>query len=140
MADIALRALSPSLNDPLTANMCLDRITSAMCLLAQRSLPEPVRTGASERGRVVAHPYDYSDLVRAAYHHIASAAREQPIVRQRCRWCIGLVLERTVPPELGEALRRELEELESDSRCSERTDGGNAAAITGPARPTDQAE
>ena len=134
MADIALRALSPSLNDPLTANMCLDRITSAMCLLAERSLPEPVRTGASGRGRVIAHPYSYEDLVSAAYHHIANAAREQPMVRERCRWCMALVLERPAPLELREAVERELERIEREPPNSGPSAHGNLAMLSDPGR------
>ncbi len=126
MADIALRALSPSLNDPLTANMCLDRITSAVCLLGQRSLPEPVRTSESRRGRLIAYPYKYSDLIEAAYHHIAQAAQEQPMVRRHCRTCMQLALERAAPAELVEALENELERLDRESWISEWSGQGNA--------------
>ena len=109
LTDIALRALSSSLNDPLTANLCLDRITSAMCLLGARSLPDAVRTGRSGRGRLIASPYSYDDLVVAAYHHIAHAAQGQPMVQERLRTCIKLVLESLPEPDMSAALVRELD-------------------------------
>lgn len=39
LAEIAVRALSPSLNDPGTAIMCLDRLTAGLVLLVRRDMP-----------------------------------------------------------------------------------------------------
>ena len=43
-ADIAIRALSPGINDPLTAIDCIDRLTEALDRLAARELPRPIAT------------------------------------------------------------------------------------------------
>jgi uncharacterized membrane protein len=74
LSEIALRALSPGVNDPFTAIMCIDRITSGMTQLTGRALPDPVHWDSSGQPRVIAHPYTYEDLVEAAYRHIREAA------------------------------------------------------------------
>ena len=39
LVEIAVRALSPGINDPITAMNCIDRLAAALCRLAQRSMP-----------------------------------------------------------------------------------------------------
>jgi uncharacterized membrane protein len=39
LVDIAVRALSPGINDPRTANRILDRLGAALCVLSGKSLP-----------------------------------------------------------------------------------------------------
>lgn len=41
LVEIAVRALSPGINDPFTAIACLDRLGSGLCCLAQRDAPSP---------------------------------------------------------------------------------------------------
>ena len=41
LVEIAVRALSPGINDPYTAIACVDRLGSALCRLAQREMPSP---------------------------------------------------------------------------------------------------
>jgi uncharacterized membrane protein len=48
--EIALRALSPSMNDPFTARSCIDRIGQGLLLLDRRRLPRQVHV--DEDGRV----------------------------------------------------------------------------------------
>lgn len=43
LVEIAVRALSPGLNDPFTAIACVDHLGSALSRLAQREMPSPYR-------------------------------------------------------------------------------------------------
>jgi uncharacterized membrane protein len=45
LAEIAVRALSPGVNDPGTAIMCLDRLASGLVLLAVRDMPATLHRG-----------------------------------------------------------------------------------------------
>jgi len=49
LADIAVKALSPGINDPTTAMMCIDRLGEA--LIRARALPDDVRMTNNDRGR-----------------------------------------------------------------------------------------
>ena len=104
LAEIAVRALSPGINDPFTAMQCLDRITASMCHVAAR--PWPGRCRYDEQGalRVIAAPYDQRDLVRAAYGHIRDAAKSSPAVVEKLRQNLDILLARTDDPALAAAL------------------------------------
>ena len=71
--EIAVRALSPGINDPFTAGSVVERFGDALCRIAPRFLP----TGAVERdGRIVLlHPVvDYDGLTDAMFHTIRQNA------------------------------------------------------------------
>jgi uncharacterized membrane protein len=107
LAEIALRALSPSVNDPFTAIMCIDRINSAVLRLGERTLPQSVRCDAAGVPRIIAHPYSYDDLIAAAYRHIREAAEGHRQVTRHLRQSLEYVLARTHISPLREALAKE---------------------------------
>jgi uncharacterized membrane protein len=108
LAEIALRALSPGVNDPFTAIMCIDRITAAMCHLADRSLPQAIRSDHSGVVRVIAPPYEYADLVEAGYGHIRVSAATQSHVSEHLRNHIRRVMARAGDARFRRALEKEL--------------------------------
>ncbi len=71
--ELAVRALSPGINDPFTAVMCIDRIAAA--LLANRSLPESFRLDGQGVLRVVGQPYEYGTLVESAFSQIRESGK-----------------------------------------------------------------
>lgn len=80
LVEMALRALSPGINDPFTAISVLDRLGAALCELVPRHLPGPV---VVRDGRPVLHrgrPILYADLCDAMFHMIRSAATGSPAV------------------------------------------------------------
>ncbi|WP_298957171.1 DUF2254 domain-containing protein [uncultured Methylobacterium sp.] len=73
LVEIAVRALSPGINDPMTAGSVLDHLGDALCRIAPRHLP----TGAVAReGRIVlVHSVtDYDGLCDAMFHMIRQNA------------------------------------------------------------------
>jgi uncharacterized membrane protein len=79
LVEIALRALSPGINDPFTAIAVLDRLGAALCEIAPRHLPgSTVERG----GRVVLHRQvtDYAGLCDAMFHMIRQNASGSPAV------------------------------------------------------------
>lgn len=73
LAEIAVRALSPGINDPHTAISVLDRMGAALCDMRPRHLPH----GRVERdGRVVLSvpAVDYGGLVDSMFHLIRQSA------------------------------------------------------------------
>src|SRR5690606_10794017 len=46
VSDMAVRALSPGINDPTTAVHCIDRLTQILLAFGRRKPPEPLRTEA----------------------------------------------------------------------------------------------
>lgn len=79
LSEVAVRALSPGINDPFTAGSVLERFGDALCRLAPRFLP----TGVKEReGRIVLlYPVtDYDGLTDAMFHAIRQNGSGSPFV------------------------------------------------------------
>jgi uncharacterized membrane protein len=70
LVELAVRALSPGINDPATARSCIDRLEHALCDLASRRFPSPVRNDADHTPRVVACPVTFATLVDGAFAEI----------------------------------------------------------------------
>jgi uncharacterized membrane protein len=70
LVEIAVRALSPGINDPFTAMTCVDRLGESLCKLARRTVPSPYRYDEKRKLRVIAHPADFASVVDAAFNQI----------------------------------------------------------------------
>lgn len=80
LVDVALRALSPAINDANTARVVIDRLRGALTRLLRRQLPSG--RYADERGvlRVVARCHTYLDHIAQALDPIRHSAAAQPVV------------------------------------------------------------
>ncbi len=52
LVEIAVRALSPGINDPFTAVRCIDQLSAALCHLAQREIPSAYRYDDDDKGSI----------------------------------------------------------------------------------------
>ncbi len=83
LVEIALRALSPGINDPRTAISCIDRLTQALAEMIQ--LPEPPALVADDDGalRLIVRPAGFEAVIAAALDPIREAGRGQAWVLSR---------------------------------------------------------
>ncbi|MBN2883772.1 MAG: DUF2254 domain-containing protein, partial [Clostridia bacterium] len=83
MVEIAVRALSPGVNDPYTAMTCIDNLTSAMSYLAQVSFPSKYRVDKKMQLRIIADTLDFEGVLDAAFNQIRqySAGNTAVIIR-----------------------------------------------------------
>ncbi|MDA9420728.1 MULTISPECIES: DUF2254 domain-containing protein [Bradyrhizobium] len=82
LVEVAVRALSPGINDPHTALAVLDRLGAALCDLVPLHLP----TGISIRGGqpvLVVPLVQYEELLGTMFHMIRQSAGAQPVVSIR---------------------------------------------------------
>ncbi len=70
LTDIAVKALSPGINDPTTALICVDRLGEALVTLARRDRPAEVRTGRDGNVRVIVHGPPFARLIDVAFAQI----------------------------------------------------------------------
>jgi uncharacterized membrane protein len=80
MVEIALRALSPGVNDPYTAINALDWIGDAVHYLAGVSGTPPVLADTDGRARVITRAACFADLIKVAFDQIRQAAADAPAV------------------------------------------------------------
>jgi uncharacterized membrane protein len=83
LVEIAVRALSPAVNDPFTALTCIDWLTDGLCRISERELPGGVHRDAGGRIRLVEPSPDYARIVNRASDKIRQASREMPAVAIR---------------------------------------------------------
>jgi uncharacterized membrane protein len=80
--DVALKGLSPGINDTTTAIMCVDYLTAILARLAHRQLETPGRGEAGELQVIVRRP-TYADFVAEAFDQIRQNAEGNVAVIQR---------------------------------------------------------
>jgi len=73
IVDMAMRALSPSINDTTTAVMCVDYLTAILARLATRDIPSPYRY-EDDALRVIAIGQTFSGLVDESFDQIRTSA------------------------------------------------------------------
>ena len=79
LVEVAVRALSPGINDPNTAIGVLDNLGAALCDLAPRHLPTGV-TRREDRTVLFVPAVDYAGLVDAMFHMIRQNGAGSPAV------------------------------------------------------------
>lgn len=89
LVEIALRAMSPGINDPYTAVAVIDRLGAALEEIFQRALQPAVWRDKDDAVRVIAQRSDVQGLVDAAFDAIRQAAGELPTVLIRMADVLG---------------------------------------------------
>jgi uncharacterized membrane protein len=85
LADIALRALSPAVNDPATAVQAIDSLEGLLGPLATRAGPTGQLADDNGAVRVVLHLPRWEDFARSSLDDIIAAAAASPMVLLRLR-------------------------------------------------------
>jgi uncharacterized membrane protein len=70
LVEIALRALSPSLNDPFTAMLCIDHLGVSLANLAERSIPSAYRYDDEGKLRLITDRATFVGVLNAAFDQI----------------------------------------------------------------------
>lgn len=109
LVDIAIRALSPGINDANTALVVIDHLRGALSHLFSRALPPAVYR--DERGvvRVVGKYNGYTGVLDAAFHQIRQAAASQPAVVINLLSAFGRMAEHVRVAEQRDALAKHAE-------------------------------
>ncbi len=116
LVEIAVRALSPGVNDPFTAMTCVDRLASALCRLAGRDIPSPLRVDERGRLRVIAPATTFSAVVDAAFNQVRQNARTSAAVSIRLLEAIATIAASVTRPDDRTALRRHAEMVARGAR------------------------
>lgn len=92
LVEIALRALSPAVNDPFTAIRCIDVLSAGLSRLAQRNFPSAYRYDDQQTLRVIAEPTTFEYLVDHAFHQIRQFSQSDAAVTIRLLEAIALIV------------------------------------------------
>lgn len=102
LVDVAIKALSPAINDPTTAVQAIDQIEDLMRRLARRPLDSGHVADADGALRLVLLMPDWQDYLALAFDETRVFGMGSVQVIRRMRWCL-----RGLADELGDDLRAE---------------------------------
>ena len=105
LVEVALRALSPGINDPRTAMNCIDWLGASLCRLADKYDPSPYRYDEQGQLRVILKPVTFAGLTNAAFDQIRQYGRTSVAVTLHLLETITTVTEHTRQPDMYQALR-----------------------------------
>lgn len=80
MVEIAIRALSPGINDPYTANACINNLTAELCYLTGIRFPSKYRYDSDNLLRIIAESPTFDGMLGAAFNQIRQYAEGSPPV------------------------------------------------------------
>jgi uncharacterized membrane protein len=109
LVEIAIRALSPALNDTFTAMTCVDWLGDALSKISGTWNSRRLHFDAGGRLRVVSAHINYTRLVERAFDKIRQAGRGMPAIMIRQLDALIRVMRHTTDPTQRDALTRQAE-------------------------------
>jgi uncharacterized membrane protein len=107
LVEIAGRALSPGVNDPMTAVTCLDWLGAGGTVFATRELPGSVREDKQGTPRIIAAPDDFAFFVERSFGRIRQYAAADTIAGLHILRVLGEVAAACRRPDQIDLLRAE---------------------------------
>jgi uncharacterized membrane protein len=106
LVEVAVRALSPGINDPFTATVVIDRLRGALSRLMSRRLPPETLRDRSGKVRIYRQVTTYEGVLDAAFHQIRQAGSSHPAILIHMLEAIARIAEHTQLEEQRRALIR----------------------------------
>lgn len=124
LVEIAVRALSPGINDPFTAIRCIDRLSEGFCCLVEREIPSPYRYDDNHKLRIIANPVTFEGMIDAAFNQIRQYVDSSVAVRLRLLEALAEIAAHTRNNEYQDILRIHAEMINQDglNQISEKRD------------------
>ncbi len=95
LVEIAVRALSPGINDPFTAIRCIDQLSVALSHLAAKEFPSPYRYDNDNVLRLIVEPVTFTGIIDEAFNQIRQYGSTSVAVMIRLLEAITTIAERT---------------------------------------------
>ena len=127
LVEIAIRALSPAVNDTFTALTCIDWLADCLCKIAPIWTPTQVHRDHRGLIRVISDQVSYERLVQRAFEKIRQASRGMPAVMIRQLDALTTIMEQTTDAQRAQVLMEQAEmiqraNVESVPEASDRAD------------------
>lgn len=115
LVEVAVRAISPGINDPFTAIRCIDQLSVGLCHLAEKDFPSPYRYDDDNKLRVIADPVTFAKLIDDAFNQIRQYSKTDVAVRIRMLEAIAVIATHTVNKKDRAALLHHANAIERSS-------------------------
>jgi len=129
LVEIALRALSPGVNDPFTAIAVIDRLAGSIATIMTRGEPQSVWQDENDVVRMLLPTASFDGILDAAFNQIRQAGAGQPAILiclvDRLDQLLGQANERQAKP-----IMRHIERTRATVEESVRDDSDRTACLT----------
>lgn len=125
IVDIALKALSPGINDTTTAVMCVDYLTAILARIAERKIPSSHRYEDGEL-RVIAKGPSFESLLAESFDQIRSNAKGNVAIMSRMLGAIQTLASLTVSPRRRRVLGEQVQWIAELAESSVESDHDHA--------------
>ncbi|RBP48722.1 DUF2254 domain-containing protein [Arenicella xantha] len=115
LVQIAARALSPGINDPFTANTCMDWLGNGVATVANRPRRAGVVRDSDDAARVFLTAFDFDDLCDAVFSSLRSYTSQDYNASMHMASVFELILSTTIPGANRNAVQRHAEHYLEDS-------------------------
>ncbi len=117
IVDMALRSLSPGVNDTTTAVMCVDYLTAILARLASRNIPSSRRYEEGEL-RVITIGPTLDNLVAESFDQIRGSANGNLGIMLRMLGALQTIASLTASPSRRQALREQAQWIGELAECT----------------------
>ncbi len=113
LVEIALRALSPGVNDPFTAILCIDKVSSNLLSLFTKELPTGIKTNNANQIVLRYKTFDVEGIIETAFRQIRQASDNSLAVRLRIIETCNLMIDNTSDLKVINILKTQISETYS---------------------------
>lgn len=127
LVEVALRALSPGINDPFTAITCVDRLGAAISLLTTKTFPPIYVFDTDNTLRLIRTPVNFKGMVDAAFNQIRQYGSTSVAVTIRLLEVMENIAVHARSREQRDAIHRQAKMIDrvSSESFSEKYDRGD---------------
>lgn len=104
LVEVAVRALSPGINDPHTAMTCIDWLGAALRRVAHQGLAPSCRLDSESQLRLVLDTVTFGELLEASFNEIRHCCQSLPSVSARLLETLDQIARATEDPQYLEAV------------------------------------
>ena len=123
LTEIAVRAMSPAINDPFTAMTCLDYIGDGLALFAKKGANNPNIFDGHDNLRLIFEPVTFNELLSAAFDMLRHASADNARVLLHMLETIDVIGQETKSPEERQMLLRHVTLIQVESETGSLVEG-----------------
>jgi uncharacterized membrane protein len=127
LVEVAVRAMSPAINDPFTAMTCLDYLGNGLALFVQQGEEIPHIYDRDGKLRLVYEPVAFNELLDVAFDMLRHASCDNASVLLRMLDTIEAIGQKDQSPEVHEELLRHVSLIQAECQAGALIEGDRQA-------------
>jgi uncharacterized membrane protein len=117
LVEVAVRAMSPAINDPFTAMICLEYIGNGLTLFIQQGEKSPAVYDRDGKLRLIFEPVTFEALLNASFNMLRHCSCDNAEVLKYMLKMIEAIGLKTKSPEARQSLLRHVELIQAESKA-----------------------